>query len=108
MLDTVALLDDAMGWSMDRRDVQLFRGQLGTMVEDTDAHHVLVEFVAEDGATYALASVPRSNPLRFHWGRAVPALAQERLRQGANERLCAALNRFHSEHGSFAAEYSTL
>jgi hypothetical protein len=33
---------------------------------------------------------------------------QERLRQGANDKLCAALNRFHEEHGSFAAEYSNL
>ncbi len=35
-------------------------------------------------------------------------LEQERLRQGANDKLCAALNRFHDEHGSFAAEYSNL
>lgn len=68
LLDTVALLDDAQGWSMESKDVQLFRGQVGTVVEDADAHHVLVEFVAEDGTTYALASVPRSNLLRLHWG----------------------------------------
>ncbi|MBD5803562.1 hypothetical protein AZOA_30020 [Azoarcus sp. Aa7] len=35
-------------------------------------------------------------------------LEQERLQQGANDKLCAALNRFHDEHGSFAAEYSNL
>ncbi|MBD5803561.1 hypothetical protein AZOA_30010 [Azoarcus sp. Aa7] len=78
ILDTVALLDDAMGWSMDNKDVQLFRGQVGTVVEDADAHHVLVEFVTEDGATYALASVPCSNLLRLHRGSTVLAPEQSR------------------------------
>nr|NMF96444.1 hypothetical protein [Aromatoleum toluolicum] len=32
---------------------------------------------------------------------------QERRRE-ANDKVCAALNRFHDEHGSLAAEYSNL
>lgn len=40
--------------------------------------------------------------------RTQQGVEQERLRQGANDKLCAALNRFHDEHGSLAAEHSTL
>jgi hypothetical protein len=70
LLDTVALLGDVTGRSMYSKDVQLFSGQVGTVVDDAHPHFVLVEFVAEDGATYALVSVPRSNLLRLRRGSA--------------------------------------
>lgn len=39
--------------------------------------------------------------------RTPQGLEQERRRE-ANDKVCAALNRFHDEHGSFASEYSNL
>lgn len=66
LLDTVALLVAVNGRSMDDKDVRLLRGQVGTVVEDSDASYVMVEFADEDGVTYGLASVERSNLLRLH------------------------------------------
>lgn len=35
-------------------------------------------------------------------------LNERRLRQETNDAVCAAINRFHDQHGSFADEHSTL
>jgi len=69
LLDTVALLVEVNGASMDDKDLRLSRGQVGTVVENGDADCVIVEFAGEDGMTYALASVARSNLLRLHHDR---------------------------------------
>lgn len=69
LLDTVALLVEAKGRSMNDTDVRLRCGQVGTVVEDADADCVVVEFADHDGLAYALASVPRSNLLRLHHDR---------------------------------------
>jgi hypothetical protein len=57
LLDTVALLIDVKGWSMDDRELDLLRGQIETVIEATDAEVVIVEFAGTDGVAYALASV---------------------------------------------------
>lgn len=69
LLDTVALLVETTGWSMEDKDVRLSCGQVGTVVEDADTDYVIVEFADEDGVAYGLASVSRSNLLRLHHGR---------------------------------------
>lgn len=73
LLDTVALLVDANGRSMDDKDVRLLCGQVGTVVEDADADadadYVIVEFADVNGVAYGLASVARSSLLRLHHDR---------------------------------------
>lgn len=69
LLDTVALLVEATGWSMDDKDVCFSCGQVGTVIEDADTDYALVEFADEDGVAYGMASVARSNLLRLHHDR---------------------------------------
>jgi len=71
LLDTVALLDDAEGWSMGDQNVRLSRGQLGTVIEAKDQDVVIVEFAGVDGVAYALASIASSSLLRLHHGKPV-------------------------------------
>ena len=71
LLDTVALVVDARGRSMDDQEVCLLRGQVGTVIEARDAEVVIVEFAGIDGVAYALASVACSNLLRLHHEKAV-------------------------------------
>lgn len=71
LLDTVALLDDAEGWSMGDQNVRLSRGQVGTVIEAKDQDVVIVEFAGVDGVAYALASIACSSLLRLHHGKPV-------------------------------------
>lgn len=71
LLDTVALLIDVKGRSMDDRELDLLRGQVGTVIEATDAEVVIVEFAGTDGAAYALASVANEHLLRLHHDKPV-------------------------------------
>lgn len=71
LLDTVALVVDARGRSMDDQEVCLLRGQVGTVIEARDAEVVFVEFAGINGVAYAFASVPSSNLLRLHHEKAV-------------------------------------
>jgi hypothetical protein len=66
LLDTVALLIDVKGWSMDDRELDLFRGQVGTVIEARDSEVVIVEFAGIDGMAYAIASVACEHLLRLH------------------------------------------
>lgn len=69
LLDTVALLVEANGRSMDGKDVRLSCGQVGTVVEEADTDYVIVEFADEDGVAYGLASIASSNLMRLHHDR---------------------------------------
>ena len=66
LLDTVALLVEVKGRSMDGQEICLLRGQVGTVIETGDAEVVFVEFAGIDGVGYALASIACSNLLRLH------------------------------------------
>jgi hypothetical protein len=50
LLDVVATLEDMPGQ-------HLLKGQVGTIVEELDDRHVLVEFANLDGVAYALTPV---------------------------------------------------
>jgi Domain of unknown function (DUF4926) len=58
--DVVALLSD-------QAEAKLARGQVGTVVEELDAHHVLVEFSDDEGKAYAIKPVLTSNTLVLHY-----------------------------------------
>lgn len=60
LLDTVALLRDLP-------EHGLARGQVGTIVDETDGKAVLVEFADGDGRTIALPSVARSDLLALSY-----------------------------------------
>lgn len=51
MLDVVATLQDFP-------EQQLVKGQVGTVVEELDCDHVLVEFADMNGVAYAVAPIP--------------------------------------------------
>lgn len=51
MLDVVATLQDFP-------EQQVVKGQVGTVVEELDADHVLVEFADVNGVAYAIAPMP--------------------------------------------------
>jgi hypothetical protein len=51
LLDVVATLQDLP-------DLHLAKGQVGTIVEELDSKHVLVEFADLDGVTYAITPIP--------------------------------------------------
>lgn len=51
MLDVVATLQDFSAQ-------QVVKGQVGTVIEELDADHVLVEFADVNGVAYALAPIP--------------------------------------------------
>lgn len=70
LLDTVALLIDVKGRSMDNLELALLRGQVGTVIEVSDAE-IIVEFAGIDGVGYALASVAGTNLLRLHHDKPV-------------------------------------
>lgn len=65
LLDTVALLENQPGCSLDDRDLMLRRGQVGTVVEAQDSDVVIVEFADKTGKAYALASVEVSKLLKL-------------------------------------------
>ena len=71
LLDTVALLINVKGWSMDDQELGLLRGQVGTVIEACDTEVVIVEFAGIDGVAYALASVACTNLLRLHYDKPV-------------------------------------
>lgn len=72
LLDTVALLEDVTGWSMDDQEVRLSRGQVGTVIEARDQDVVIVEFAGMDGVAYALASIASTYLLRLHHDKPFP------------------------------------
>jgi hypothetical protein len=63
LLDVVALLRDAP-------DLGLERGQVGTVVDETDARTVLVEFADGEGHTYAMPHLARADLLVLAYERA--------------------------------------
>ena len=71
LLDTVALLVDVKGRSMDDQEVCLLPGQVGTVIEAGDTDVVMVEFAGIDGVAYALASIACQNLLRLHHDKPV-------------------------------------
>ena len=65
LLDPVALLASARGVDLLGSEVQLVRGQVGTVVEVSGDEVVVVEFSGLDGMAYALASVSCTILLRL-------------------------------------------
>jgi len=72
LLDSVSLLDDVTGWSMNDQEVRLSRGQVGTVIEARDQDVVIVEFAGMDGVAYALASIASTHLLRLHHDKPFP------------------------------------
>ena len=62
MYDVVALTADLPGQG-------LVQGQVGTIVFEYPPDFVEVEFVDEDGRTYALETVPAAHLMQLHYHR---------------------------------------
>lgn len=60
LLDVVALLDELP-------EDDIARGQVGTVVEELDARHVVVEFSDDRGRAYAVLPVERARLLVLHY-----------------------------------------
>jgi hypothetical protein len=58
-LDVVALVNDLP-------NEKLLRGQVGTVVMDLPPDAAEVEFIDDQGKTYALVTIPKSQLLRLH------------------------------------------
>jgi len=58
--DTIALLQA-------QAEAKLARGQVGTVVEELDADHLLVEFSDEEGRAYAITPIRVTNTLVLHY-----------------------------------------
>ena len=69
LLDPVALLANVWGVDLLDSEVQLVRGQVGTVIEARDTEVVVVEFAGLDGVAYALASVRCTRLLRLRHER---------------------------------------
>lgn len=66
MSQKVKLLD-AVALTVDLPEQGVCQGQVGTVVEELDEQHVLVEFCDDGGQTYALPSLARSKLLVLHY-----------------------------------------
>lgn len=65
--DLVALLDDLGARSeSDDRPLLLRRGQIGTVADKLGNEAAIVEFIDDEGYTYALATVPLSQLMILH------------------------------------------
>lgn len=62
LLDVIALLYDLP-------HANLARGQVGTVVKETDSTHVLVEFADQQGVAYATTEVPMGKLLKLRYQR---------------------------------------
>ena len=72
LLDPVALLASVRGVDLLGSEVQLVRGQVGTVIDISGDVVVVVEFAGLDGVAYAQAFVPCTTLLRLrHEGPAV-------------------------------------
>ena len=60
LLDIVALLNDIP-------QKKLFRGQVGTIVEKHSSNVFEVEFIDNDGLTYALTSLDKKKIIKLKW-----------------------------------------
>jgi len=58
MFDVVASLQDLP-------QQQVVKGQVGTVVEELDNDHVLVEFADVNGVAYAIATVPMGQLMKL-------------------------------------------
>jgi hypothetical protein len=62
-----AKINDVVALLQDQAEAKLARGQVGTVVEELDADHLLVEFSDEEGRAYAITPVRVSNTLVLHY-----------------------------------------
>ena len=58
--DVVALLSD-------QAEAKLARGQVGTVVDELDADHLLVEFSDDEGRAYAITPIRAADTLVLHY-----------------------------------------
>ena len=75
--DVVALLADLS-------EHKLVKGQVGLVVETLSPEQVEVEFVDEQGKTYAVVSIPIKQLMRLHYHRFERALPFEEREQAMN------------------------
>lgn len=64
LLDTVAVLQDVPA-------MRVVKGQVGTVVDELDAEHALVEFADLNGVAYALVPLPVHQLMKLHHAPAV-------------------------------------
>jgi Domain of unknown function (DUF4926) len=60
-------INDVVALLQDQAEAKLARGQVGTVVEELDADHLLVEFSDDEGRAYAIAPIRVSNTLVLHY-----------------------------------------
>lgn len=56
---------------------QIGRGQVGTIVEELDREHVLVEFADLNGATYATLSIPVAQLLKLKHAPTIASISED-------------------------------
>ena len=62
-------LYDVVALTANRPEDGLVQGQVGTIVLELASDAMEVEFVDENGRTYALATVPAAHLMRLHYHR---------------------------------------
>ncbi|MFN3883722.1 MAG: DUF4926 domain-containing protein [Rhodocyclaceae bacterium] len=66
-------LHDVVATLEDLPELHLAKGQVGTIVEELDAEHVLVEFADIDGVAYAVEPLPCRKLIQLHHRMALAA-----------------------------------
>jgi hypothetical protein len=66
-MSNTAKINDVVALLQSQAESKLSRGLVGTVVEELDAENILVEFIDENGQTYAITPVPVSNTLVLHY-----------------------------------------
>lgn len=74
MNDTISLLD-VVALTEDLPELGIFRGQVGTVVEELAADAFLVEFINDDGRTYAMLPLAADQLMVLHYAPIEPQLA---------------------------------
>ncbi|MDI6750584.1 MAG: DUF4926 domain-containing protein [Rhodocyclaceae bacterium] len=66
-------LHDVVATVEDMPEAHLAKGQVGTIVEELDGKHVLVEFADVDGVAYAIVPIPCDKLMQLHHRAALAA-----------------------------------
>ncbi|MEW5781291.1 MAG: DUF4926 domain-containing protein [Pseudomonadota bacterium] len=64
---------DVVATVEDMPEAYLAKGQVGTIVEELDGNHVLVEFADVDGVAYAIVPIPSDKLMQLHHRAALAA-----------------------------------
>jgi Domain of unknown function (DUF4926) len=66
-MTNTAKINDVVALLQDQAEAKLARGQVGTVVDELDSNHLLVEFSDDQGRAYVITAVPVSNTLVLHY-----------------------------------------